>query len=151
MSQKTLFRWLMLEVLICFLPIVVIWILGGIPYIFLVFSSFLTDFNLMIMVLYYLFTIGLIIMGGVGIFGVCQIMNHIYRQGFEPADKKIHRKLYVGIFSLIPVNLGLIFNPLISPLALIFILPILTSIHLIYLTRSKKLVTDKSIFDDQVV
>jgi hypothetical protein len=144
MNTKISFGVLALEVSICFAPITLLWGFGV-----LMFGAFLFDGwgigVLMIPVFILLF------LGGLGLMGLYQMMVHIYHFNYEEAEKTVYRKLYAGIMSLAMLSTGTIIDDGFSVVLIIYLLPILCSLHLIYLTKSKKDTTENSIFDDQVI
>lgn len=142
MSNKTIFGLLVVEVLICFLPTIALWAFGVCAMVIFAFSGFMAIVSLLISCL--------VILGGVGLLGVFQVLKHIYKSGFQPADDAIHTKLYAGIITLTIVDLFILFSSRISLESLVFILPVICGIHLVYLTRTGKTQTTNSVFNDQI-
>ena len=140
MSKKTIFGLLVIEVLICFLPITAFWVFGVCMMVMVVASPVL------------FFPVScLVILGGVGLTGLFQVMKHIYRFGFIPAESTIHTKLYIGVVTLGLVALALLFSSNSSLELLVSLLPVICGIHLVYLTRSERTDTKNSVHDDQAI
>lgn len=148
MPTKLGFVAILLMVLICFVPVTLLWLLAVVMLTASYMDSFSVDAS---SIMFVIPSIILLFMGGVGLIGVVRMMDHIYRQGYQPADTATIRCLYVGMLSLALLNISMIVTMGFSPIAIVFVIPIICSLVLIKLTSQKQTSEKISLFDDQVI
>jgi hypothetical protein len=92
----------------------------------------------------------LLLLGGVGLIGIVQITLHIFDHGYQTATVSIYRKLYAGIFSLILLTGFMIFGTgsILSPMLIVFLMPIICSLHVISITKKTEPQIENSMFND---
>lgn len=140
MSNKPGFAELFIEVSICFVPVTLIWVTA----IFMIVSS---NFSSVPDTVIFIPFIIILLLGGIGLIGLYQIMNHIYQHGYQPANPGVYKKIYTGIISLL---IGMLCFGL-SIVTVVFILPIICSRHLIKLTKENQLPVANTLFDDSII
>lgn len=140
MSTKPDYSLLTLATLICFAPTALLWALAIFTLASISLDAYSSDSSIFIRpsIDFLIISIVLLILGGVGLVGVYQMMNHIYCHGYQLASARIYRKLYAGLISLLILNLIIVFYSDLLIAIVIFILPIICSIYLIKLTRRFK-------------
>lgn len=133
MNKKLPFWILVIEALICFIPIIILWVLAVVK----------TGNNLLKNPegfssndIFYRFPL---VMGGFGIYGIFQIINHIKNQ--EPIKLVTKINLILGFTGLFILDLYLfpsIFSSTLTfnPYSLIFILPFICIFHLLYIAKN---------------
>ena len=93
----------------------------------------------------------LLILGAIGIIGLVQIMDHIYYKGYTATKITVHIKIYAGIVSIGAFCIFMIFSNSfsISPILVIFLLPVGCGLHLISITKPENPTKpEQSIFND---
>ena len=148
MPTKLGFIAILLMVLICFVPVTLLWLLAVVMLTASYMASFAGDAS---SIMFVISSIILLFMGGVGLIGVIRMMDHIYRQGYQPADIATIRCLYAGMLSLALLNISMIISMGFSPVVIVFVIPIICSLALIKLTSKKQTSEKISLFDDQVI
>jgi hypothetical protein len=134
MTIKTVFGLLVGEVLICFAPITLLWGFGVLMFGAVVFDGWGLGIWMMPAFI-------LLFLGGLGLIGLFQIMVHIYHIDFVEAETAVYRKLYAGILSMAILSIGTMIGNGFSVELIVFLLPVFCSLHLIYLTKSKRGIT----------
>ncbi len=137
---------LIIEILICFIPITLLWALGCFVAVAILFKEFDSIFSW-----FSLISAIFLLLGGMGLIGIFQIAIHIFDRGYQPATASIYRKLYAGILSLVLLNGFMIFtngNLSISPMIIVFLTPIICSLHLISITKKSESKNESSLFND---
>lgn len=134
MSKKMIFGMLILEVSICFAPITLLWGFGVLMFGAVIFDGWGIGIWLVPVSI-------LLLLGGLGLMGLYQIMIHIYRFDFVETETKVYRKLYAGILSLGLLSIATIVINRFSIELIIYLVPIICSLHLIFLTKRKKGIT----------
>jgi hypothetical protein len=96
---------LIIEILICFIPITLLWVFGVLMLLAFIFDGWGLD-------IWMIPAFILLFLGGLGLIGFYQIMVHIYRFDYVQAENAVYRKLYAGITSLGSLSIGaIIINP----------------------------------------
>jgi hypothetical protein len=145
MLTKPPFWVLIIEILICFIPISLLWLVGSFMIGVLLFQSIEDIYSL-----FFLPSAILFLLGGIGLVGIIQIVMHISDHGYQQATVSIYRKLYTGILSLILLTGSMIFGTgsILSPMLIVFLMPIICSLHLISITKKTELESEISMFND---
>jgi hypothetical protein len=135
-------------VLICFVPITLLWAFA----IFMIIVSFLNSYvSGMSSFMFLIPSIILLFMGGVGLVGLVQMMVHIFRKGYQRASTSTVIKLYAGIVSLTILSILMIMAMGFSSAVFVFVKPIICGMILILLTTRKQSAQSASMFDDQII
>lgn len=145
MLTKPPFWILIVEILICFIPISLLWLVGSFMIGIRLFQSIEDIYSL-----FFLSSAALFLLGGIGLVGIIQIAMHIFDHGYQPATASIYRKLYAGILSLSLLTGSMIFGTgfSLSPMLIVFLMPIICSFHLISITKKSKSKSEISMFTD---
>lgn len=148
MPTKLGFTAIFVMVLICFVPVTLLWCLAIVMLITSYIGAFAGDlFSFMLLMPTFI----LLFMGGVGLVGVILMVNHIYKRGYQPANKNTMRCLYTGMLSLVILNIFMVLSMGFSTAMTVFVIPIICSLALIKLTINKGQTEKISMFNDQIV
>lgn len=142
MLRKLPFWAVILEVLVCFIPISLLWLLGCSMLVVLLFTERVELFLLPSAIL--------LLLGGVGLVGIFQITIHLYYYPYQPATTTVYRNLYAGILSLSLLTGYMIFGTgsILSPMLIVFLMPIICSFHLISITKKSEPQSESPVFND---
>ena len=134
MPTKLGFAAILVMVLICFVPVTLLWSLAVVMLTASYMDSFAGDMSSF---MFLIPSIILLFMGGVGLIGVILMVNHIYRRGYQPANKDTMRCLYTGMLSLAILNIFMVLGTGFSIAMAVFVIPIICSLVLIKLTLNE--------------
>lgn len=148
MPTKLGFAAIIVMVLICFVPVTLLWCLAIVMLAASYMDSFAGDLPSF---MFLIPSIILLFMGGVGLVGVILMLGHIYECGYQPANKNTMRCLYTGILSLVILNIFMVLSMGFSTAITVFVIPIICSLALIKLTLNKRPTEDISMFNDQII
>lgn len=148
MPTKLGFAAIIVMVLICFVPVTLLWILAVVMLVTSYIDSFAGDlFSFMLLIPTFI----LLFMGGVGLVGVVLMVGHIYECGYQPANKNTMRCLYTGMLSLVILNIFMVLSLGFSFTMIVFVIPVICSLVLIKLTLNKRPTENISMFNDQII
>ncbi len=135
-------------VLICFIPVTLLWCLAIVMLAASYMDSFAGDLSSF---MFLIPSIILLFMGGVGLIGVILMLVHIYECGYQPANKNTMRCLYTGMLSLVILNIFMVLSLGFSFTMIVFVIPVICSLVLIKLTLNKRPTENISMFNDQII
>jgi len=131
---------LVIEMLVAFSGITVLWLMGSLMSFISVFIMLEVPFSetgsvskffdaLKIVFVFLAWTVA----GGLGLYGVYQLTMKVVLPERHLSYKKVRVFIGIGIFAVLPVLYGSIID--VEPSALIFLVPVIAAFHLLYLGR----------------
>lgn|GEM_PF-3671199 len=121
------------ELVVCFGPILLLWLLGvGSAWMLFIdreftvvtiFSTFFVPF--------------LLLLGGLGLYGIYRLIRYVYDSGQGVWSQGIYVYIGAGIVSCLGLVISNLLDGRVHFILVIFITPILSAMHLLYLAKRK--------------